>query len=234
MTETETEIRGGTRFEELEAPRARSAGCVRATSRAAADAAASALEGDALHRTRDRLTRVGEGDARFADTRRARNAPTRRRRRRVAVGWKKPRSSRRSPQSAYAATPFWLKRIQAIRAIPASSSAFDAKRRVSPRQSAAAPELVDAAHAFFERVREDEEGSEEERNPIKKNGHSSSDGESEADAARLVLELEDRVAELERDLDACRRGAKGDDGGTDAGRALSKIENIENTRATVP
>ena len=72
---------------------------------------------------------------------------------------------------------------------------------------------MDAADAFFERVREDEE-DEEERNPIKKNGHSSSDGESEADAARLVLELEDRVAELERDLDACRRGAKGDDGGT--------------------
>jgi hypothetical protein len=91
---------------------------------------------------------------------------------------------------------------------PESSSAFDAKRRVSATRRLRR-ELVDAADAFFERVREDEE-DEEERNPIKNNGHSS----SEADAARLVLELEDRVAELERDLDACRRGAKGDDGGT--------------------
>ena len=92
---------------------------------------------------------------------------------------------------------------------PESSSAFDAKRRVSATRRLRR-ELVDAADAFFERVREDEE-DEEERNP---NVFSSSDGESEADAAKLVLELEDRVAELERDLDACRRGAKGDDGGT--------------------
>jgi hypothetical protein len=177
--------------------------------RAAADAAASALEGDAL-RTRDRLERAVERATRASQGDEARE--------------------RADEGGDVAALRFALEKAldaadDALAATffpdsndsndsndsshPESSSAFDAKRRVSATRRLRR-ELVDAADAFFERVREDEE-DEEERNP---NVFSSSDGESEADAAKLVLELEDRVAELERDLDACRRGAKGDDGGT--------------------
>ena len=209
VTETETEIRGGTRLAELEAER-RALRWLRSRdeARAAADAAASALEGDAL-RTRDRLERALERATRASSPREARERADEGED--VAVLRLALEKALDAADDALAAT-FLAETDSSDSSHPESSSAFDAKRRVSATRRLRR-ELVDAADAFFERVREDEE-DEEERNPIKNNGHSSSDGESEADAARLVLELEDRVAELERDLDACRRGAKGDDGGT--------------------
>jgi hypothetical protein len=176
--------------------------------RAAADAAASALEGDAL-RTRDRLERALERATRASRGDEARERADEGED--VAALRLALEKALDAADDALAAT-FLAETDSSDSSHPESSSAFDAKRRVSATRRLRR-ELVDAADAFFERVREDEE-DEEERNPIKNNGHSSSDGESEADAARLVLELEDRVAELERDLDACRRGAKGDDGGT--------------------
>ena len=209
VTETETEIRGGTRLAELEAER-RALRWLRSRdeARAAADAAASALEGDAL-RTRDRLERSLERATRASRGDEARERADEGED--VAALRLALEKALDAADDALAAT-FLAETDSGDSSHPESSSAFDAKRRVSATRRLRR-ELVDAADAFFERVREDEE-DEEERNPIKKNGHSSSDGESEADAARLVLELEDRVAELERDLDACRRGAKGDDGGT--------------------
>ena len=209
VTETETEIRGGTRLAELEAER-RALRWLRSRdeARAAADAAASALEGDAL-RTRDRLERSLERATRASRGDEARERADEGED--VAALRLALEKALDAADDALAAT-FLAETDSSDSSHPESSSAFDAKRRVSATRRLRR-ELVDAADAFFERVREDEE-DEEERNPIKNNGHSSSDGESEADAARLVLELEDRVAELERDLDACRRGAKGDDGGT--------------------
>ena len=215
VTETELEPEpdpyagrfGKSRLAELEAER-RALRWLRSRdeARAAADAAASALEGDAL-RTRDRLERAVERATRAS-------SPGDEAREDVAATRFALEKALDAADDALAATffPDSDSNDSNDSNDSESSSAFDAKRRVSATRRLRR-ELVDAADAFFERVREDEE-DEEEKNP---NVSSSSDGEksSEADAAKLVLELEDRVAELERDLDACRRGAKGgNDGGT--------------------
>ena len=208
VTETELEPEpdpytgrfGKSRLAELEAER-RALRWLRSRdeARAAADAAASALEGDAL-RTRDRLERAVERATRAS-------SPGDEAREDVAATRFALEKALDAADDALAATFF----PDSDSNDSNDSSAFDAKRRVSATRRLRR-ELVDAADAFFERVREDEE-DEEEKNP---NVSSSSDAlSSEADAAKLVLELEDRVAELERDLDACRRGAKGgNDGGT--------------------
>ena len=213
VTETELEPEpdpytgrfGKSRLAELEAER-RALRWLRSRdeARAAADAAASALEGDAL-RTRDRLERAVERATRASRGDEARED--------VAATRFALEKALDAADDALAATffPDSDSNDSNDSNDSESSSAFDAKRRVSATRRLRR-ELVDAADAFFERVREDEE-DEEEKNP---NVSSSSDAlSSEADAAKLVLELEDRVAELERDLDACRRGAKGgNDGGT--------------------
>ena len=214
VTETELEPEpdpytgrfGKSRLAELEAER-RALRWLRSRdeARAAADAAASALEGDAL-RTRDRLERAVERATRAS-------SPGDEAREDVAATRFALEKALDAADDALAATffPDSDSNDSNDSNDSESSSAFDAKRRVSATRRLRR-ELVDAADAFFERVREDEE-DEEEKNP---NVSSSSDAlSSEADAAKLVLELEDRVAELERDLDACRRGAKGgNDGGT--------------------
>jgi hypothetical protein len=77
-------------------------------------------------------------------------------------------------------------------------------------------ELADAADAFFGKNDFSLEDEDEEEEDVEARDRDAFDQGSarvgrsrETDDARaLVLELEDRIAELERDLEACRRGER--------------------------
>jgi hypothetical protein len=78
-------------------------------------------------------------------------------------------------------------------------------------------ELADAADAFFGKndfSLEDEDEEEEEdveardRDAFDQGSARVGRSRETDDARALVLELEDRIAELERDLEACRRGER--------------------------
>ena len=110
------------------------------------------------------------------------------------------------------------------------ASRFDAKRRLSAARRARR-ELADAADAFFALVREEEEDDEDffsdaDRGDDATLGDERDTSHREMDGARasaLVLELEDRVAELERDLAECARGEKGS-GGAGGSRFSGRVE----------
>ena len=92
---------------------------------------------------------------------------------------------------------------------------FDAKRQLSVTRRLRR-ELADAADAFFGKSDfslEDED--EEEEEDVEARDHERAEYDARVgrsretdDARALVLELEDRIAELERDLEACRRGER--------------------------
>jgi hypothetical protein len=216
----------------------------RDSARAAADAALSALEGDALQ-TRDRLERFEER----ARTKVARKTNTETEMSPEARELENGKhsaeilSTRKSLRSAltkaldaaddalvvFSATDITPSdAFDVAREIPeehfvhdawkrnnTTDTTFDAKRQLSVTRRLRR-ELADAADAFFGKndfSLEDEDEEEEEDVEARDRERAEYDarvGRSrETDDARaLVLELEDRIAELERDLEACRRGER--------------------------
>ena len=196
--------------------------------RAAADAALSALEGDAL-RTRDRLerfetkrkTKTKTPPEALDEPSTSASSETRKRLRSALT---------KALDAADVALVFFsatdpssensfevaLDRAQFEHDASTrqkNNTAFDAKRQLSATRRLRR-ELADAADAFFgtsafsfvgEDEEEEEDVSSDRERDRDRDARAGRSRETD-DARALVLELEDRVAELERDLEACRRG----------------------------
>ena len=193
--------------------------------RAAADAALSALEGDAL-RTRDRLerfetktkTKTKTPPEALDENLTSASSETRKRLRSALT---KALDAADDALVFFSATDPSSENVFEVAldrahfehdASTKNNTAFDAKRQLSATRRLRR-ELADAADAFFGTsafsfVGEDEEEEEDVRERDRERDRDARAGRlRETDDARaLVLELEDRVAELERDLEACRRG----------------------------
>ena len=207
--------------------------------RAAADAALSALEGDAL-RTRDRLERFetrAKKAARATQTKTKTktktppealdenlNSASSETRKRLRSALTKALDAADVALVFFSATDpssensFEVALDRAHFEHDASTrqknnTAFDAKRQLSATRRLRR-ELADAADAFFgtsafsfvgEDEEEEEDVSSDRERDRDRDARAGRSRETD-DARALVLELEDRVAELERDLEACRRG----------------------------
>mgnify|MGYP006416213695 CR=1 FL=1 len=218
----------------------------RDSARAAADAALSALEGDALQ-TRDRLERFEERArkkvARKTNTETETETPPEARELENGKNSAEILSTRKSLRSAltkaldaaddalvvFSATDITPSdAFDVAREIPeehfvheawkqnnTTGTTFDAKRTLSVTRRLRR-ELADAADAFFGKNDFSLEDEDEEEEDVEARDRDAFDQGSarvgrsrETDDARaLVLELEDRIAELERDLEACRRGER--------------------------
>ena len=216
----------------------------RDSARAAADAALSALEGDALQ-TRDRLERFEERARKKVARKTNTETETPPEARELENGKNSAEilSTRKSLRSAltkaldaaddalvvFSATDITPSdAFDVAREIPeehfvhdawkqnnTTDTTFDAKRQLSVTRRLRR-ELADAADAFFGKSDfslEDED--EEEEEDVEARDHERAEYDARVgrsretdDARALVLELEDRIAELERDLEACRRGER--------------------------
>ena len=212
--------------------------------RAAADAALSALEGDALQ-TRDRLERLEERARKKVARKTNTETETPPEARELENGKNSAEilSTRKSLRSALTkaldAADDALVVFSATDITPSDAfdvareiseehfvhdawkennttdTTFDAKRTLSVTRRLRR-ELADAADAFFGKSDfslEDED--EEEEEDVEARDHERAEYDARVgrsretdDARALVLELEDRIAELERDLEACRRGER--------------------------